>query len=176
MKEPATHFHLHTPVSGTKLQGGTRKMGGNFEQWASGHKPHRPGLPSGSWQKEDQVLTASCFPRCQGQAILNILVLALETTYYQVPPTKPLPTSLRYLLPRPDSHLLSSDTMCGDSPHIHSMVSWLSASTYAFPPLLVSPALDSTQSSSGQAPISRDLSPTSLHPRVSFLYIPFVLN
>lgn len=42
-----------------------------------------------------QMLTASCFPYCQGQAILNTLVLTLETTAHQVPPTKLHATSLR---------------------------------------------------------------------------------
>ena len=42
-----------------------------------------------------QMLTASYFPYCQGQAIVNTLVLTLETTAHQVPPTKLHATSLR---------------------------------------------------------------------------------
>lgn len=51
-------------------------------------------VPLAADKMRKQVLTASCFPYCQGQAILNTLVLALETTAHQVPPTKLHTTSL----------------------------------------------------------------------------------
>ena len=145
--------------------------GESFQQWARGDKPHTPALSSGSWQEEKQMLAASCFPCCQGQVKFNSLVLTLETIYYQVPPTKPLPTSLRSSPATVQSPTLHScDSMWGDSCHIHTVVSWLSASTHVFPPLLESPALVSIPSSSGQASIS-----TSVRPHV-FVSSLFALN
>lgn len=174
MSFPQGTVSLSGGISNMQSQGSIPKEGWreSFEQWARSDKPPTSALSSGSWQEEKWMLAASCFPCCQGQAKFNSLVLTLDTTYYQVPPTKPLPPSLCSSPANVQSPTLHScDTMWGDSCHIHTVVSWLSASTHAFPPVLESPASASTPSSSGQAPIS-----TSIHPHIFFVSVLFVLK